>query len=307
LTAGLASLKITRSRKILSAGKLTNLAARSPIWKSMFSDLSRLQLLAVDGLGRSGSSAFVRAIASRADVAPTPEGGAPFISSFVEFLVGYEDLSPHREYHRSKYKISAEERHALFRSMLFRVATGVDPAVALNPSIRYVVAKTWPSPSNMDRFLNLFPGMRVFYIIRNGIEVVASAVRYPPMSPITFEEACTVWAHGIDFDKLRLSNYALIRHDRLVSDPEAMFSSAFEYLGLTPDSAPAQFISNELFNSSFDKPSSGLPVRDIFAARASPWLQWSPEERKTFRRICGATMEKLGYSIPEDASASTIA
>jgi hypothetical protein len=119
------------------------------------------------------------------------------------------------------------------------------------------------------------------------------------MSAITFEQACTDWADGIEVDEPLLSNCALIRHERLVSDPEGTFSSAFERLGLPPDPAPAQFISNELFNSSFNKPSSGVPVRDIFAARPSPWLQWTANEQDTFRRICGRTMEKLGYLIPE--------
>jgi hypothetical protein len=268
---------------------------------AVFSDLSRLQLLAVDGMGRSGSSALVRAIASRSDVAPTPEGGAPLISSFVDFLVSYDDDSPNRDYHRNRYKVSLEERYALFRSVLYRVATGVDPTTIRDPRIKYVVAKTWPSPSTICRFLELFPGMCHFYIIRNGIEVVASTMRFLPMSAITFEQVCIDWAEGIEVDEPLLATCALIRHEQLVSDPDATFLSAFERLGLPPDPAPAKFISNELFNSSFNKPSSGVPVRDIFAARPSPWLQWSPKERETFRSICGRTMEKLGYSIPEGA------
>ncbi len=262
------------------------------------SELSRLQLLVVDGHSRSGTSAFMRALLCRSDVAPAPESESPLITCFVDFLVSYEDGSPHGEYHRNTYKVPAAERYALLRSVLYRLATGVDVTAASDPQIKYVVAKTWPNPSNMGRFLDLFPGARVFFMIRNGIEVIASVMRFPPMSAITFEQACIEWAEGIEVDRPLFSDSAVIRHEQLLRDPQGTFASAFERLGLPSDPAPAQFISSELFNSSFDKPSSGLPVRDIFAARTSPWLQWSPRERDTFRSICGDTMEMLGYSIP---------
>lgn len=121
------------------------------------------------------------------------------------------------DYNRNCYKPSADERFALFRCMLFRVAAGVDPAAARHPGIRYVVAKTFPTVLNIDRFRNLFPGMGVFYIIRNGIEVVASLLRFPEKSALNFETACEVWAYGIDSHKSMFSTEycALIRHDQL--------------------------------------------------------------------------------------------
>ena len=302
----------------------------------MPSDASRLQLLVVNGHGRSGTTALQHALATRADVATSSLGESPFIACFVDFLTFYEEKHPLKHYHNACWRLPDDQRSALYRRMLYameahrdgpepnrrkwrdivRNRTNIERFLKLFRSPapkpfrklvqgpksdprgwRYIIAKTWPNPTNIERFRSVFPGMRMFYIVRNGIDVVASTLKFPSMKEITFEQACMNWSNGIQADKpmFEADYCALLRHDHLVQNSQRTFELAFERLGMSPDPSPAAFISNNLLHSSFDKSKSSLSVGEIFASRPSAWSNWTTKQQSLFRDICGKTMDEFGY------------
>lgn len=267
---------------------------------SRVSDLiSELELLVVNGVGRSGTSALTQALGTRPDVANPGIGEAPFLYFFIDFLISYEDLHPHRKYHLACYTLPRDELQALFRSTLFQSGAGVEPP-SVNINSKFVVAKTIPDASNITKFREIFPGLRLFYLVRNGIEVVASSVKFFRDPSMDFEHACRNWTREIIAHQplFRSDFCAVIRHEELIRDPAKVFSAAFERLKLPDDPSPAKFISKRLVNSSFGEQRDSIDVTRVFNSRQSPWALWSGRERTIFVDLCGSTMELLGYSLP---------
>lgn len=256
----------------------------------------------ISGIGRSGTSAVISSLAEhRQVVAPDRVGEAPIVQHFLTFLCEYEDRSPQREYNLNNYQLEAPERAKLYSSLISSLQYGKDVSDAPD-SEKYWVAKVSLSQDTFDKALEVFGGLRIIYVIRNGVEVVNSAKHFQGFADLSFEELCRRWSESIVELRYLMDkeNCAVVRHDELVSDPQKVFDDVYEKLGMESDSAPAEFIDSTLFNSSFNKMSNNDDVGKVFNNRLSCWSQWSEPERQTFMEICDSHMQSLDFQRPYD-------
>lgn len=165
-----------------------------------------------------------------------------------------------------------------------------------------------PEGRQLDYLRQVFPVSRVIGLIRNGIEVVCSRMKYRSFSAQSFENHCRVWnrcagvqqwgsAHPDYFfqmrqewfyeaDALAMQLERLFGWLQIESDP-AVLSGFQTLVHPTGDSAVLpwqQLHGNE---------KSGL-----FQQKRDGWKDWDASQREVFERICGPLMCDLGYDIP---------
>ncbi len=254
----------------------------------------------ISGIGRSGTSAVIKAIAEHADVvSPERVGEAPFVGRFISFLREYEDSSPARDYHLKNYQLDGLERAEQFSRLLAMLQYGVDISRD-EVAGKHWVAKVSLCEEDFDKACQIFGELRCIYVMRNGIEVVNSARSFSGFADLSFEQLCQRWVNNLAQCKYvgHRSNCAVVRHDELVVNPDMVFERVFAKLGLAQDSAPATFIGTNVFNSSFVKTAELEKTSTVFNDRLQCWKEWSAAEKDTFVSICGAAMCEYGFERP---------
>lgn len=259
------------------------------------------QPLVVVGIGRSGTSAFLKAFGEHPEfVRPRVFGEAPFIDKFASFLVEYEDASSIREYNMANYKIGPVQRYRQMSRMIYNLHVVPEDRDQAK-SARYWACKTSLRPENFGKFKQLFRDLKVGYIIRNGIEVVNSSRHFEGFKAREFEALCNRWKGSLVRNRFLEdeSCCAMVRHQDLVSDSFSTFDELYERIGLSQDNGPPQFIKENVFNSSFSKTQSVTSAADVFKSRLKDaWSAWSSEEQKIFLDICEEEMRRYGFAIP---------
>lgn len=263
--------------------------------------------LIISGIGRSGTSAVISSMSKHKHVVePDRVGEAPFINHFIKFLLEYEDLSPHKDYHLANYQLDAFGRDELFSNLLSQLQYGFD-IDSTSPEKKYWIAKVSLNPESYKKAHNIFSELKIIYVMRNGIEVVNSAKSFKGFKDLPFDELCKRWA--VHLKECRYvhhsENCSVIRHDELVVDPVSVFSNVYKDLKLEPDDAPAEFITSTLFNSSFDKSAKLESTSEVFKKRLDCWHDWSEDQKSVFIEICDPLMSEYGFTRPyaKDASA----
>lgn len=255
----------------------------------------------VTGIGRSGTSALLKCLGQHKDfVAPKAFGEAPFIDNFARFLRNYEDEDSLRNYNLASYKVDAAERYRIFAEMIFRLhSVPVDSGRA--QQALYWAAKTSLRAATFDKFHSIFGDFKVIYIIRNGIEVVNSSRHFAGFKSLEFAGLCQRWKTSLESNRFleAAQNCAVIRHQELVADPAGTLAGAFLRVGLPQDAGPAEFIAQNVFNSSFSAESKDVESKDAFRTRLSDaWNKWTGEEQEVFLALCGEEMARYGFEIP---------
>jgi hypothetical protein len=89
-----------------------------------------------------------------------------------------------------------------------------------------------------------------------------------------------------------------VKHEELVENPDKVFKEIFQFLGLKHDNKPTVYIKSTMVHP-LDKPTQAdVNVKDALRARRPSYEEWSDEQRLAFKRICGKSMDLLGYEIP---------
>lgn len=256
----------------------------------------------VYGIGRSGTSALLRALGEHPDFdASSASGEAPFIGRFIEFLDEFEVNSPVHEYNVANYKLDEASRSRVFARML--AALHCSPERKKDPK-RFWTSKVSFNARSVDRLETIFPRFGLLYIVRNGVEVVNSASKFSGFQSMSFEQLCVRWvgsARQTRFAEAR-SDVAMMRHEDLIADPHRVLGDAFRKLNVPASDRPAEFIATNVFNSSFsptERDGDASVARDTLAdRRAGAWEAWTDEERSTFLRVCEDEMRRLGFEVP---------
>ena len=255
----------------------------------------------VYGIGRSGTSALLKAVGEHPDFDKfSARGEAPFIAEFIDFLNQFETQSPNKDYNVKNYKLDSEERSKVFARMMYQLhsaSRGPDRA-------RFWTSKISFNERIVGRMEELFPRFGVLYIVRNGIEVVNSSRNFHGFSSMDFEALCRRWngsVRALRFAEER-RDVAMMRHGDLVSDPHSVLQAAFQKLRVPHSDAPADFISSNIFNSSFSPTSSdtekAVAGRTLSERQTEAWNSWSDSEQETFLSICEPEMRRLNFGIP---------
>lgn len=146
-----------------------------------------------------------------------------------------------------------------------------------------------------------FPKVSICYILRNGIEVVASTLAFENLKHLSFEQVCQNWALQVEMAKYCDDNHhaTLIRHEWLKNDLprfEEQFQQCLSVVGLEPDPKCLKPLQQNFHPTKIDGESkSDADDRD---QRRNRWKFWTSEQKRHFEQSCGAAMEFLGYEIP---------
>jgi|GEM_PF-747211 len=261
----------------------------------------------VSGIGRSGTSAVIKSLSEHKDIVkPDRIGEGPFVSHFIKFLVEFENRSSERDYNIRNYQLDEEQRATEFSRLLSMLQYGKDIFVS-EQNEKHWIAKVSLSSESFQKALEIFKDIKIVYVMRNGIEVVNSAKSFKGFSHLTFDELCSRWVDNIKQCRYvhTSPNCAVVRHHELVHDPEEVYRGVFDTLRMSQDTAPAEFISTNLFNSSFDKSEQLASTASVFQERLNCWSDWTEIEQEKFIEVCDEMMQEFEFPRPYDAKSST--
>jgi len=262
----------------------------------------------VSGIGRSGTSAVVSSLATHPSFVEIERvGEAPFVSSFLSFLVDFEDNSKQAEYNVLNYRLNKESRQKCFADFMFQIQCGRISTDA--DSDRFWITKASLTEENYDKAIDIFGQVRCVYIMRNGIEVINSARKFKGFSSLSFQQQCTRWVSNLEqCNYLSERNHtAIIKHDQLVKNPHSVYAEVYKNLEMPTDGAPAQWISNNIFNSSFDKTEKVKAISNKFENRLQDaWSSWTEEEKQIFIDMCDKVMIEYEFERPYTTGARQV-
>jgi hypothetical protein len=146
----------------------------------------------------------------------------------------------------------------------------------------------------------LFPGAKFLYVHRNGIDNVQSRTRFHGFRDMPFRTHCEVWANGVrKFRFLTTWDAAMtIPYADLLKRREDTFKKILEYLELEQHEGPARFARQTVINPLDKGTVKTEDAASILANRRPGHENWSDEQRRLFKEICGDAMRELGYKIP---------
>ncbi|MHC4383985.1 MAG: sulfotransferase [Planctomycetota bacterium] len=161
-------------------------------------------------------------------------------------------------------------------------------------------------PDRAGYLCRLYPGepgaakARIVYLVRNGIEVVSSRLRFGNFVELPFQQHCEVWARSVEMAEWGRDrdNFLLLRHERLlVAETLAESLDAFwTFAGLPAEPPILERLLNVCYHpTSADGASS--PGRAL-RTRADRWRDWTDEQRRVFADVCGEAMRYWGYEMP---------
>jgi hypothetical protein len=261
------------------------------------------------GTGRSGTSVLLQALGQHPRVVPMP-GEAPFLSSIGGDAALFE-YADNARYYRESLTV---ERAYLFGQL---ARLGLEAAGGRHYALRQFLrawrgrrgwhsrpshwcAKAFPPERAARGLVLVYPHARFLYIVRNGIDVVASMSQFHGFRHLSFAEHCRAWAAGVEkYRYLEQFPHGMkLRHEDLVADPGAFFGRVYPFLGIPRDAAAETFVATSVIHP-LDQPTREVSgTQAIFQARPPAWHAWTPEQREVFTSLCGVSMKECGYELP---------
>jgi hypothetical protein len=262
------------------------------------------------GSGRSGTIVLYKALGSHPQIFSMP-GENPLITYFADCVEPYQRADQLR-YFLHSVRLTQPQLYAELRRLIFESSAG--PSAGWKVSVKGVVqhglkflgkthwcVKCFPTKRHADALRELYPQAKFIYIVRNGIEVIHSRSKFPAFCKEPFESHCEFWVDAARKFSYLMSYEAAVpvRHEELLNAPEAVFRRIADTLALRPDPAPASYVQTTLVHSLDDGAThANVDVRKRLKERPPGYLSWTAVQRETFKRICGATMDALGYEVP---------
>ena len=292
------------------------------LWQSV-KDRMFPQPVFVVGAGRSGTSVLRRALGMHPQILRAPHDAqisVPyFLNAWNSFKSGNSGSGGDGQ---SDHKVERDLVYETFCQLCLGRVFGPDFSVAslLRDLLRELIrerrmprgpdvsifkkthwcAKANPSSEQYEALAELFPKLRIIYVIRNGIDVVHSRTKHRGFAHEEFPDHCMWWRALFNRYRYisRIESAIEVRHEQLVAEPERLFRDAFDHIGVDYHRAPINFVKSTLVIP-FDQPTQvGVDVKQVFATRKPPYEGWSVEQRETFKKICGDTMREAGYEVP---------
>jgi hypothetical protein len=266
----------------------------------------------IEGASRSGTSVLLQAIGKHRHILSTT-GEAPLLTSIggIVHLFEYENLIV-RKYYNESLKFEKKYLYDRMRGLSFEIACGsywgakfLVKKLIENPN-RFAqkkrwAAKTFPNEKVAKGLLHLFPQAKFVHIVRNGLEVVGSLMRFRGFRDRSFDENCRRWKNNIcEQQYLKSLDAAItVKHEDLVGEPQTFFSRIFHFLGEPDDRDVSKFVSRTIVHP-LDQPTqtTSIGVKQEFLSRKPAYLKWTQEERKTFKDVCSEAMDVAGYDMP---------
>lgn len=155
---------------------------------------------------------------------------------------------------------------------------------------------------SLNQLVELFnENLKIIYIVRNGIEVVASRMIKKQFAHFTFEENCRIWAYSekIIRHAINFPQFHLVRHEDFLSEQNLIetYTSIFNHLGIVFEPNCIEFVRENFCHPTLIL--SDDKIKDNLSERSKRWKNFSEEQKKLFNNICGKPMSYLNYPIPD--------
>lgn len=243
----------------------------------------------VVGSGRSGTSILLNTIRKTTGLQGHGEGHFYPILLALDKAVSQYFLKRDRQAENPKHMLHHVDAAKIRKAMLepvratFEELYDSSPFVDKTPGLDGITA--------IPHMQNGFPGMKVVFAKRRGIEVVRSAVKKFPH--VDFEGHCHSWAKcmaawRVSRGSLRCDFVEIDQFD-IANKPEQVVNKLGAALGLDE---PQRERMLSFFQN--DRPQSSGDLNAVPKSIAE--VEWSDEQIATFREICGDAMREFGYS-----------
>jgi len=230
------------------------------------------------GSPRSGTSELGNTLAAQLGLPWLGEGhAAPLFAQAADALAG-DITSPNglvRFMASQKYRRYAIDRARMAYYCIHGSASFLDKTPG------------WPMIAAAPFLYESFPSAKFIYLQRNGISNVQSRMA---KFGGNFGSHCSDWVAAVDRweqVKPRLPHFLEIRQEEMLSEPHNVADRLSAYLEV-PEKADG--IATSLSKGTSERTGAGLG-RPMLAETG-----WTAEQIAIFRRICGPTMERFGYS-----------
>lgn len=265
----------------------------------------------VVGAGRSGTSALLNALGAHPLIFSVG-GESPFLSHIGRLTYPFEfTRSREQEYNLKTLRVSKDDLYQLFRQLSFKSAMGkhyglrtlLESLVASRGGLlktEYWCAKVYPDCDEYQGLIKIYPEAKFVYIVRNGCDVVNSRSHFPPIQHQAFHIHCENWVKLVEkYAYLADMPQAIqVHHETMTTDPEKMFRRIFSFVGIDYDDGPTSLTKSVIVHP-LDQPTQEVGnVKNLFKERPPAHADWTEEQKRTFKEICGEAMSSLGYDIP---------
>lgn len=264
---------------------------------------AKLPLVLLTGVGRSGTTALRSAMALH----PELDSTACENNIICDVLVAARRncTVPSR---RHAMRVSQQRYDELFRGVLLDLLWPSPRHGAALP--RAIAAFSGLPAAEAEYVRQVFPGVRFLHLVRNGIEVVASRMKFESFAQAPFESHCDVWAanlgmldYGLGRSGAGRADYMLVRHEHLLDAEEAprVMSDIWRFTGLAPCAAATEHLLSTVYHptdAGAAVKATGKSAAEVGADRKERWREWTLGQRMEFEKRCGEGMRRLGYEIP---------
>jgi len=264
---------------------------------------ANVPLVLLTGVGRSGTTALRAAMALHPELDST--GCENNIICDVITGARRNCTVPSRKH---AMRVPQQRYDELFRGVLLELLWPM-PRQGMNRP-KAIAAFTGLPAAEADYVRQVFPGVKLLHLVRNGIEVVASRMKFESFAKGSFESHCDVWAANmgmIDWGHGRSgagrTDYMLVRHEHLLDSAEAprVMTDIWRFVGLAPCAAATEHLLGTVYHPTdpgAEVKSTGKSPAEVGADRKERWREWTLSQRHEFENRCGEGMRRLGYEIP---------
>ena len=263
------------------------------------------------GGSRSGTIALLKAMGRHTRILSTPSED-PFITDVGRMVHSLEYCSEvERQYYLDTLRISHGYIYDLLRRLALESALGshyglkqlIKLSVDNNSNLlgkRYWCTKTFPGKNTAQGLKRLYPESRFIWILRNGVNVVHSRCQFPAFRDLPFEEHCRHWTNSIVRFKyiLEFPEAVVVHQEDLVEDPDRVFRRIFETFCIDYDPKPTEYaLTHHVHPLGDESTTKGVDIKKTLSDRPPAYHDWTQEQKRVFKDICGEAMQLAGYKV----------
>lgn len=263
------------------------------------------------GGSRSGTIVLLKAMGRHARILSTPSED-PFITDVGGMVHSLEFCSElEKQYYLDTLRISQAYIYDTLSRLALESALGqhyglkqlIKLAVIhrVNPlGKRYWCTKTFPGKNVAQGLKRLYPDARFIWILRNGVNVVHSRGKFPAFRDLPFQDHCRHWADTIGRFSylLEMPEAVVVHQEELVDDPDRVFRRVFEEFTIDYDPGPTEYaLTHHVHPLGDESTTKGIDIKKTLSERPPAYQEWTQEQMRMFKDICGDAMQLAGYDV----------
>jgi len=263
--------------------------------------------LFLSGVGRSGTTALRRSLGEHSQLIYNG-----MENNIIQDLLEVASVNCTQPSRKSQMVLARDEYLHSFAELIRQLHWPVDELSRFPGPVWLTAAINLPV--KLSGFLfEVFPSARMICLVRHGIAVVSSRMRYPSFSGDPFEQHCRVWLRSAETALWagERRDFCRVFRQEWMADSDVLDSelkAIFLWLGISDEAVVREHLLKQRFHATVDSADGQAPLvyeqldavgRESFETqRRDRWRTWTDENRQVFERLCGDAMRRLGYAIP---------